>query len=588
MKRTSPAIPPRALTILFLLITCLAQSGCVTNARDYAWSNYKEKKAWIWDWRDDWKQTSPSDFQSELAIMLDDSGKGRYSNQRNMPYSYELESSNAPLVVAWMEFKKGTHTVPVYRYVVLPLKGISAETLLEKNTYLTGYNGSLPARLPAKAQAGAVVTDWQFCFECAGVGRSYENLKPSQIAALSKSLAARSKQLFGISFLDKPKKSVTFYSGEEAFAQQAKLTEAINAQAEAMTDARAVDQQYRHLIEQQYQPLTFDSWAKRQGCPTTRAGYNRNQSADYNARRTLQINTPYLQCRTKALESYPAEAYAAQYPELAAREKALWEKSSKQNRTIITKPEDMLANAVRSLEKAAGQIDEAYETLDDLAAQQVRAQQAEAFSRANWAATMASINARNAAIAQQQQQVNQMVSDARARPRPANNTAERHRPEHRPAANRESPSESKQSIPRTSEPDVTAQRAPATSAAPKPAAPAPAATPQPEKTGLATAAQEKQTPPEPNTFVGAARDYRMTGDSGSFYPRATAIDLAQTQLRNQATAFCKDSFKVHITWSAQADCQRSAHSDEVQCTQDALINCYQNRCEQAFCGTRTP
>lgn len=114
--------------------------------------------------------------------------------------------------------------------------------------------------------------------------------------------------------------------------------------------------------------------------------------------------------------------------------------------------------------------------------------------------------------------------------------------------------------------------------------PAPATTPRAIQTASAPAATS--TAPEPNRYVGAGRDYRYTGSSGTYYRQDLAVDLAKTNLRNQAAAFCNSTYKAEIRWG-ESHCKASRGApDEYLCTIDAMVNCYVNPCDQAFCGTR--
>ena len=102
------------------------------------------------------------------------------------------------------------------------------------------------------------------------------------------------------------------------------------------------------------------------------------------------------------------------------------------------------------------------------------------------------------------------------------------------------------------------------------------------------ATQTTVTPPtpEPNRYVGAGRDSPFTGTSTTYYSQSTAIDLAQTNLRNQAAAFCESSYKAEIRWGDPSCEASSSSANQYLCTVDAMVNCYVNRCDQAFCGTR--
>jgi hypothetical protein len=88
-----------------------------------------------------------------------------------------------------------------------------------------------------------------------------------------------------------------------------------------------------------------------------------------------------------------------------------------------------------------------------------------------------------------------------------------------------------------------------------------------------------------NRLVDSARDYKMTGTSTTYYGQDTAIDLAQTNLRNQAAKLCGDTFKTQITWS-EPSCKKHESDDTYMCLQNGLVNCWQQRCETEYCGTQ--
>lgn len=80
----------------------------------------------------------------------------------------------------------------------------------------------------------------------------------------------------------------------------------------------------------------------------------------------------------------------------------------------------------------------------------------------------------------------------------------------------------------------------------------------------------------------------MTGTNEAYLPYDTALNIARTQLENQAAAFCGSSYKAQITWSSDPRCRQSEHGDDFLCEQDALVNCYEQRCDVAFCGSQRP
>jgi len=88
-----------------------------------------------------------------------------------------------------------------------------------------------------------------------------------------------------------------------------------------------------------------------------------------------------------------------------------------------------------------------------------------------------------------------------------------------------------------------------------------------------------------NQYVGSGRDYPFTGTSEMFFNYELAVDLAKTNLENQADKFCGNSWKTEIRW-AQPVCKESASTEgEYKCSIDAKVNCYENRCSERFCGT---
>lgn len=122
-----------------------------------------------------------------------------------------------------------------------------------------------------------------------------------------------------------------------------------------------------------------------------------------------------------------------------------------------------------------------------------------------------------------------------------------------------------------------------------------AASASPSSGGTGTTATQAQLPAQPppkpsqpkaNQYVGSGRDYPFTGTSGTFFKRDAAVDLAKLSLRNQAAEFCGSSLKAELIWSPDPVCKESKSGNgEFLCTIDALVNCYQNLCEERFCGT---
>jgi len=78
---------------------------------------------------------------------------------------------------------------------------------------------------------------------------------------------------------------------------------------------------------------------------------------------------------------------------------------------------------------------------------------------------------------------------------------------------------------------------------------------------------------------------QLTGDSDSyFYNKKHAIDLAQTEIMNQASKYCSTSYKVKLSWhDNKADCKKL--NKQFRCTYHATVSCLSESCGSSFCGT---
>ncbi|TCK04138.1 hypothetical protein [Marinobacterium mangrovicola] len=95
-----------------------------------------------------------------------------------------------------------------------------------------------------------------------------------------------------------------------------------------------------------------------------------------------------------------------------------------------------------------------------------------------------------------------------------------------------------------------------------------------------------EQPPKENQYVGSGRDYPFTGTTDTFLKYEYAVDVAKTNLENQASKFCGSSMRTEIRWAQQPVCKESASAEgEYKCSIDAKVNCYENLCSEKFCGT---
>jgi len=55
---------------------------------------------------------------------------------------------------------------------------------------------------------------------------------------------------------------------------------------------------------------------------------------------------------------------------------------------------------------------------------------------------------------------------------------------------------------------------------------------------------------------------------------------------NQAAEFCGGGLKTEIRWAAQPYCKPSAsEKGNFMCTIDGMVDCYENFCDEPYCGT---
>lgn len=497
-------------------------------------------------------------------------------------------SSTDEVILAYREFKPITHEThrypeQLYRYVLKPVRGITAEQILaeSKGKYIVDIRfewvNPYPALMPDKVTNGTVTTDWQFCFQCFG-GRSQDHhtLTVADLTRIkaenrySSSKIPRDK-INKLSFLTKEKVAdiweliqVPVYSGKAA----SEALESYRTQkASLMAEMNNIDENkkaYKDFIKNTYQPLTFKAWAEKQGCPADPIEYKWDAYDRVgNDVQALRENHRFINCTSKALETYDLAAYINQYSHLKDKEKTLRDniKGYQQSkyRVSIHSAEQMMDEAVASLEYASRQIERVYDQRK-LNVEMAQAQaQNEAWADQQVRNSMNSVQQINDHVDQVMEDNRRMIAQINARVRANANKAKRISDKKLiSASNQTNHTDTKESSAPSSVKSESAQQ-------------------NADSKGL------KQKPT--NRFVDSARDYRMTGTSTTYYGQDTAIDLAQTNLRNQAAKLCGDTFKTQITWS-QPNCNKHKSDETYMCTQNGLVNCWEQRCETEYCSTQ--
>ncbi len=530
------------------------------------------------------------DPSPELVRWLDKSApKGRENiliDYDNVQSDRRPSSSTDEVILAYREFKPITHEShrypeQLYRYVLKPVRGITAEQILKqgKGKYIADNDGNwtYPALMPDKIINGTVTTDWQFCFQCFG-GRtnSHHNLTIADLTRIkaenrySSSKTPRT-MIRKLSFLSKEqvadiwgREQVPVHSGKAASEA---LESYRNQKAALMSEVNDIDkhkQAYKDFINNTYQPLTFKAWTKKQGCPADPIEYKWDAYDRVgNDVQALRENHRFITCTSKALETYNLAAYSNQYSHLKDKEKTLRDNikgyQQSEYRKRIHSAEQMMDDAITSLEIASSQIERVYDQRK-LNAEMAHAQaQNEAWADQEMRNSMNSVQQINDQVDQVMEDNRRIIAQINSQVKANANKAKLISDKKLiSASNQTNHTDTKESSDPSSMKSEPAQQ-------------------NADSKGL------KQKPT--NRFIDSARDYRMTGTSTTYYGQDTAIDLAQTNLRNQAAKLCGDTFKTQITWS-QPNCNKHNSDETYICTQNGLVNCWEQRCETEYCGTQ--
>lgn len=568
----APGITRSFICLATLASIVIGLTGCSINARQFAWSAYENREPSI----DQWQKLDPS---THRTLLLATYASTHYTRSNQLARDAELISGDTPVLLAWIEFSQTDQLIPLYRYVIQPLKAITAQDLLAQGKYISNATpriNNLPAQTPAKVTNGAVVTDWQFCYDCFSTV-PLDKLTPAGIANLREQVekTMASKPLDRLIFINTPKEaqylksrsSVTVYTGAEAMQQQSLLAEHVSGLTSDIANASRYDELYREFTEVEHKPLTLAYQAAKAGCPTDRAN-TREISGDRRsiANTVIRINTHYIECNSKVLESYDPALLEAKYDYLSTREEMLWERSSKTERHRVRRPEKMIDSVIGTINDAIEGLQSAYDNLELADRLDARDRELEAFSQQQWNNTLNSIQGRNESIKAQQQQIQRIIRNTQRKRHTAPEKKQYSAASPGPSSGSGSGSGRPDSIPGTD----TASTSDSTNLE--------AVAPVEEKS--------VQAEKKPNQYVGAGRDYPFTGTSGQFFNRELAVDLAQTHLMNQAAEFCGGGLKAEIRWAAQSYCKPSAsEKGNFKCTIDGMVNCYENFCDEPYCGT---
>lgn len=232
-------------------------------------------------------------------------------------------------------------------------------------------------------------------------------------------------------------------------------------------------------------------------------------------------------------------------------------------------------------------IESAYSELDLADKLDARNRQLEAFGQQNWANTLNGIQARNDKIRAQYQQTQKMIQNAKRsqyKPSKKQNETKTTRQPSQAATSTPKPGAAAKSEENTSQASATPST-PAKANSSSQAADSSATASTAPSSSSPMDNQAKQATKKPNNYVGSGRDYPFSGTSGQFFKPELSEELARLNLMNQASDFCGSGMKTEIRWS-DVVCEPSvSEKGKVRCSVDGLVNCYENLCDVAYCGT---
>ncbi|MEL6678985.1 MAG: hypothetical protein AAFQ51_09775, partial [Pseudomonadota bacterium] len=223
--------------------------------------------------------------------------------------------------------------------------------------------GSDPVTFDAQGRA---LTAWVFCPDCiANADTSTldgQRILTQRIADIRR---MRSGNWLGFGVLQFKEEPINGSFGLAARRDAEAFGTDVAEFRERSETATAANRAYAAFFRQIYEPLTLRAFANQQGCPSTYSPRRASFNLLGNHEDIVSGNREYIACYGRAIEGYDFAGYAQLYPELVARERALWEASFGIERRPLSdgpaqlrKAERSIAGAERGIEDASAAIAE--------------------------------------------------------------------------------------------------------------------------------------------------------------------------------------------------------------------------------------
>ncbi|MEL6677297.1 MAG: hypothetical protein AAFQ51_01250 [Pseudomonadota bacterium] len=381
---------------------------------------------------------NPSDRLTLVARTWKPDGNGVYagrnrtfSNAKRQVYESDFRSGLQMDVIA--EFDLSTE-VPLYRFK-LDFVGLDGALLLREKPQMfratanvTGSREAGRMQLdapiggpePAIVDAdGRIVTPWVFCPDCianADTGTAQGQRALNERIRQLRERASGDWPEFGT--LDFERHAIRGVVGPTARREAEAFGTTLAAYRGEAARSEQANRSYAAFFQEIHDPLKFENFATASGCDRTYYAerYPYYESIEEN-REIIAENEAFIACYDRAIEAYDFQGYTDLYPDLKAREEALWAASFGIERQSVRKPEAQLARAERRIAGATRGADDARDAIGEINRNVERRRAERAQLRALFAQTQAIIDAQRAQTAANRQRIANTIAAASNAPR---------------------------------------------------------------------------------------------------------------------------------------------------------------------------
>ncbi|MEO1541383.1 MAG: hypothetical protein AAFU59_13420 [Pseudomonadota bacterium] len=381
---------------------------------------------------------NPSDRLTLVARTWKPAGNGVYTG-RNRTFVnatrqvYESDFRNGLQMDVIAEFDLSSD-VPLYRFK-LDFVGVDGALLLREKPQMframanvigsreawrmqldAPIGGPVPATIDAE---GRIVTPWVFCPDC--IANSDTSTARGQRALNERIQQLRARESgdwpeFGT--LDFERHAIRGTVGPTAKGQAEAFGSTLAAYRSEAARSDQANRSYAAFFREIHDPLKFENFATASGCDRTYYAerYPYYESIEEN-REIIAENEAFIACYERAIDAYDFQGYTDLYPDLKAREAALWAASFGIERQSVREPTNQLTRAERRIEGAARGADDARDAIGEINRNIERRRAERAQLNALFAQTQSIIDQQSALTAANRQRISNTIAAASNAPR---------------------------------------------------------------------------------------------------------------------------------------------------------------------------